>query len=306
MAPGAHLSDFAPVVVVLGDVMTDVLVRVRQPLAPASDTPAEIRFGHGGSGANTATWLAHLGVPTTFLGAVGEDVFGREAGRVLRDGGVDARLAEIPATATGACVVLVDAGGERTMFPDAGANARLAPEHLPDDVFATGRHLHVSGYSLINPGSRAAAREAIACAQSCGMTLSVDPASSAPLAAMGGAPFLDATVEIDAVLVTLDEAEVLCGTRDPVAVMERLLPTYHEVVLKMGAAGAAWASRTSAPLLVVPAAAPPGPVVDTTGAGDAFAAAWLAARARRAGPEEAMRAACALAARAVTVHGARP
>jgi sugar/nucleoside kinase (ribokinase family) len=291
---------------VVGDVMIDVLVRVAEPLALAGDTPAEIRLGHGGSGANTAAWLAGLGVPTRFAGCVGDDAFGREAARVLAEGGVTTHLAITAAAGTGICVVLIGADGERTMLPDAGANACLAPEHLPDGLFDRGGHLHVSGYSLINPGSHAAARDAIARAQAGGMTISIDPASAAPLAAMGAAAFLDATVEVDVALVTLDEAEVLCGTREPGAAMERLLVTYREIVLKLGPAGGAWLSRTSAPEIAVPAALPPGPVVDMTGAGDAFAAGWLAARHRGAEPGDALRKACALAARAVTIHGGRP
>jgi sugar/nucleoside kinase (ribokinase family) len=291
---------------VVGDVMTDVLVYVAEPLAVAGDTAAEIRIGHGGSGANTAAWLAWLGVPTHFAGRVGDDAFGREAARVLAEAGVTPHLAITADASTGMCLVLVGADGERTMLPDAGANAHLAPEDLPDALFVHDGHLHVSGYSLINPGSRAAARDAIARGQGAGMTISVDPASAAPLAAMGAAAFLDATVEVDVALVTLDEAEVLCGTREPAAAMERLLVTYREVVLKLGSEGASWRSRTSAREVACPAAAPQGPLVDTTGAGDAFAAGWLAARHRGAGPGEALRQACALAARAVTIHGGRP
>ena len=106
--------------------------------------------------------------------------------------------------------------------------------------------------------------------------------------------------------MTLDEAEVLCGTREPVAVAAALLPGYGEVVLKLGAAGAEWRGPDAARPRARRPRRPPGPVVDTTGAGDAFAAGWLAARARRAGPED--RPACGLrvAARAVTVRGARP
>jgi ribokinase len=305
VAPGTHLTPEGAVVVI-GDVMIDVLVRVRDPLALASDTPAEIHIGHGGSGANTAAWLASFGVDTIFLGAVGDDTFGREATLALEQAGVVARLSIIPAAATGTCVVLVGADGERTMLPDAGANARLSPSHLPEDAFATGRHLHVSGYSLINPGSRTAAREAIADAQGTGMTISVDAASAAPLRAVGRDVFLDATVEVDTVLATLDEAEVLCETRDPSEAMSRLLVTYREVVLKLGPRGAAWLSRTASDAVYVPAATPDGEVVDTAGAGDAFAAGWLTARRRGEEVADSLASGCAVASRAVMGHGARP
>lgn len=305
MAPGTHLTAAAPVVVI-GDVMTDVLVRVRDPLALASDTPATISIGHGGSGANTAAWLAHMGVPTVFVGSVGDDAFGREAARALADAGVTTRLAVIPDAATGICVVLVGADGERTMLPDVGTNAHLAPGHVPDEEFLPGRHLHVSGYSLINPGSRAAAREAIADAQRTGMTISVDAASAAPLRTVGRDVFLDATVEVDTVLVTMDEAEVLCETRHPDEAMRALLANFREVVLKQGDQGAAFLSRTMGTAIGVPAALPRGDVVDTTGAGDAFAAGWLASRQNGTSPKSALAAACEAGACAVARRGPRP
>ena len=96
------------------------------------------------------------------------------------------------------------------MLPDPGANALLPVRDLPG-----GAHLHVSGYALIRPGSRPAAVAALAAAREAGMTTSVDPASAAPLAAMGAAAFRALTHRATTLFVTLDEAEVLCGTRDP-------------------------------------------------------------------------------------------
>ena len=93
------------------------------------------------------------------------------------------------------------------------------------------------------------------------------------------------------VFVTLDEAEVLCESRDPVVVGARLTATYSEVVVKLGADGAMWCSRSQPTGVRVPAAPPAGPVVDTTGAGDAFAAAWLAARSGGQDPTAALTAA---------------
>jgi len=107
------------------------------------------------------------------------------------------------------------------------------------------------------------------------------------------------------IVVTPDEAEVLTGARDPDAVVLDLLRDHAEVVLQLGAEGARWASAEGGHA-AVPAAVPDGPVVDHTGAGDAFTAAWLAARRAGQVPEAALRAACALAARVVTRPGARP
>jgi sugar/nucleoside kinase (ribokinase family) len=86
----------------------------------------------------------------------------------------------------------------------------------------------------------------------------------------------------------------------------RLTATYSEVVVKLGPEGALWCSRSDAEGVRVAAAPPPGRVVDTTGAGDAFAAAWLAARSNGEQPEPALRTATEAAALVVTRVGARP
>ena len=290
---------------VVGDVMTDVLAGFDHPLVPAGDTPASIAVRPGGSGANTAAWLGHLRVPTVFVGCVGDDSFGRDAARSLRGAGVTPRLAIVGEAVSGACVVLVDAAGERTMLPDAGANARLAPEHLPRDVFLAGGHLHLSGYTLLRPDTRPAALAAFAAARAAGMATSIDAASAAPLAAAGGESFRHLASGVDTALVTLDEAEVLCGSREPDAIASALLPGWHEVVLKLGPGGAEWRGPGGG-LAQAPAAPPSEPAVDTTGAGDAFAAGWLAARREGRDPVTALSQACALAATAVTRRGARP
>jgi sugar/nucleoside kinase (ribokinase family) len=75
---------------------------------------------------------------------------------------VDARLVAAADTPTGTCVVLVGPDGERTMLPDRGANDALAEADLPRDLFVPGHHLHVSGYTLLGDGSRAAGRAALA------------------------------------------------------------------------------------------------------------------------------------------------
>lgn len=285
--------------------MTDVIARMSGPLAPGSDSPAAILLRPGGSAANTAAWLGRLAVPVVMVACVGDDAFGRDAERALREHGVTPALAVRPGAASGACVVLVDADGERTMLPDAGANALLGPGDLPRPHLRPGGHLHVSGYCLIREGSRPAAVAALSAAREAGMTTSVDPASAAPLAAMGAHAFRDLARGAGLVLVTLDEAEVLCGTRDPGEIAAELLRDHAEVVVKRGRDGADWHGPGGA-TAHAPAVPPAGPVVDTTGAGDAFAAALLAARRSGAGPQEALGRACALAADVVTRPGARP
>ena len=278
-------------IVVAGDVMTDVVATLAGPVARGSDTPARIVQRPGGAGANVAVWLARAGAPATLIAAVGDDLAGRAAAQALAAAGVDARLTIDRARPTGSCIVLVEPGGERSMLPDPGANAALAPAPLPVDA----AHLHLSGYALLRPGSRAAARALLAAGREAGLGVSVDPASAAPLAAAGADAFLGWAGPVDLLLPNRDELAVLGG--DPAALIGRA----REVVVTLGAEGALWTDGTT----TVRAAAEPVAAVDATGAGDAFAAGLLAARLAGAAPAAALAAGCALAARAVVRSGAR-
>lgn len=284
-------------VIVVGDVMTDVVASLSGPVARGSDTPARIVQRGGGAGANVAVWLARAGAEVTLIGRIGDDAAGRAAADGLRAEGVDARLAIDPARPTGACVVLVEPGGERSMLPDAGANAGLEAEPLPDDA----AHLHVAGYALLHPGSRPAARALLAAARSAGIGVSVDPSSAAPLQRTGAATFLEWVGGIDLLVPNRDEAAVLTGMRDPKAAARALTAHAREVAVKLGPQGALWTdgeTQVRVPAVDVL-------VTDTTGAGDAFAAGLLAARLADAEPADALGAGCALAAEAVAREGGR-
>jgi len=287
-------------ILVVGDVMVDVVAVLPGELARGSDTPAVIEHHFGGSGANVAAWLGQRGRLAARIGAdpLGEEAVARLSGPIERD----------PARATGTCVVLVHPGGERTMIPDAGANDAIELRELPE-----ADHVHFTGYGLLRPGSRPAVRRAFAAARERGSTVSVDPSSAAPLAA---APdFLSWVSGASLLVPNADEARVLTGEADPeraalalarclspepVRAREIRQPT--QVVVTLGRAGALWTGGER----VVRVGAEAVEVVDTTGAGDAFAAGLLAARADGADPAEALAAGCALAARAVTQVGARP
>ena len=290
-------------VVVVGDLMVDVLAAMSGPLARGSDTPSAVTTAGGGSAANVAVWLAAQGVPTSYVGRVGDDALGRESVAALTDRGVTAWVSTEPDLTTGTCIVLVEPGGERSMLPDAGANATLTAADLPQRAFRPGGHLHLSGYTLLNPGSRDAGLAALSMAAAADMTVSVDPSSAAPLAELGAARFLSMTRGVDLLLANRDEAAVLAGTSDPHLAAQQLGDTYREVVVKLGADGAMWQQG------FIGASAPAErgvEVVDTTGAGDAFAAGFLASWLLHPEPETALAAGCRLAARAVSKVGARP
>ncbi|MEA2332543.1 MAG: hypothetical protein QOH58_2681 [Thermoleophilaceae bacterium] len=283
----------------LGDVMVDVVARLSGPVALGSDSAARIALQGGGSAANVAAWLAAQGTAPALVGRVGADDRGAAATAELRAAGVDTRLAVDPERPTGTCVVLVAPGGERTMFPDPGANDALAPGDLPDELLAPGGHLHVAGYALLRAGSRSAARWALQRAAAHGMSVSVDP-SSAALLAPGS---LDLMEGAGLLMPNAAEASALTGERDPAGAALALASRVGEVVVTLGADGALWTDGSEQ--VHVPAE-PVDAVSDTTGAGDAFAAGLLAARLEGAGPAAALGAGCRLAARAVVAPGARP
>jgi len=290
-------------VVVVGDVMVDVLAAMGGPLNRGSDTPSTVTTAGGGSAANVAAWLAGEGVPTSYVGRVGDDALGRESVAALTERGVGLWVTVDPERTTGTCIVLVEPGGERSMLPDTGANATLLPADVPPTVFRPGAHLHLSGYTLLNEGSREAGLTALSLAAAADLTVSVDPSSAALLEGVGAARFLAWTRGADLLLANADEAAVLSGVADPRQAAAQLGDTYREVVVKLGADGALWQQG----FITASAPAERGvEVIDTTGAGDAFAAGFLASWLLHPEPESALAAGNRLAARAVGRVGARP
>jgi sugar/nucleoside kinase (ribokinase family) len=287
-------------VVVVGDVCVDVITRATGPLHPGSDTDAVIRWAGGGGGGNIAAWLASLGVPVTLVARVGDDALGRQQTAELTRCGVRCAFTADPAAATGTIVVLVGADGERTMLADRGANLRLRTADLPS-ALPPGGHLHLSGYTLLHDGPRAAGLAALRRARTAGLTTSVDPASAAPLSTAGADRFLRWTRGADLLLPNLPEARLLSGQADPRAAAHALARHYTAVAVTLGPDGALWASADT----VVQVPAERTHAVDTTGAGDAFAAGLLAAWLTGADGPTAVRRGVALAATAVTRMGAR-
>jgi sugar/nucleoside kinase (ribokinase family) len=260
----------------------------------------------GGSGANIAAWLAVDGAEVAFIGRRGADIAGRNRDMELMGYGVDARLVMDPERPTGTCVVMVTHKGDQTMLSDPGANAALSPDDLPHDLFTAGSHLHISGYTLLNNGSRPAAMAALGLAQHAGMSVSVDGASSAPLERVGAEPVLHLTSgPTTLLLVNIDQARVLTGRDQPEQAARALTAWYPQVVIKLGAEGALFSANGRSECFRVPGL-PVERIVDRTGAGDAFCAGLLPAWLDNKPPGEALASGCRLAARALGLVGARP
>jgi sugar/nucleoside kinase (ribokinase family) len=290
-------------IVVVGDLMTDTVAHAALPLARGSDTPATVTMHGGGSGANIAAWLAVDGGEVAFVGRRGADIAGRNRDMELMGYGVDARLVMDPERPTGTCVVMITHKGDHTMLSDPGANAALSADDLPSDVFAPGSHLHMSGYTLLNPGSRPAGQTALSRAEQAEMTISVDGASAAPLERLGAEPFLELTSSATVLIVNAAQASVLTGRDDPAQAIRVLTAWYPHVVVKLGADGAMYANGRDPVRVPAP---PLEKFVDGTGAGDAFCAGFLPPWLDKKPAGEALASGCRLAARALGLVGARP
>jgi sugar/nucleoside kinase (ribokinase family) len=291
-----------PRVLVVGDVINDILVQAPWPLALGDDNPAVITIQPGGSAANQAAWMARLGLDVVFAGRVGarDAEFHR---RELARFGVEPRLAADESAATGAIVVLVGPDGERTMITDRGANLRLRPADVPAALLEGAALLHLTGYSFFEPQPRGVALGLLGEARRRGVPVTVDPGSAAFLAALEPGAFLGWTRGAAVCFPNRDEAAVLTGTAGAAAMAAALAGYYGAVVVKLGAGGAVYAGEGTAAARV---AAEPVSVRDTTGAGDAFCAGFLAAWLAGAPLADACTAAAQAAALAVSVLGGRP
>jgi ribokinase len=285
---------------VVGDLATDVVVVLSGEPAPDSDRPARIRSRGGGAGANVAAHLARLGVPVVFAGCVGDDAAGTGLLAELVADGVSPAVRTVAGPPTGTVVSLVAPGGGRSMLADRGANLALRPEDVPPPP--QGGHLHLSGYTLLDARPRSAGLAAMAAAVDAAATVSVDPASTGPLARYGVDRWLADTAAATLVLPNAAEARLLTGCGDPTEAARALAGRHEVAVVKLGVDGALWASGRT----LVHRPAHPATVVDTTGAGDAFAAGLLSVwLADPADPVRALEAGLAVAAAVVGRAGAR-
>jgi len=259
-------------VVVVGDVMQDIIAVPHGPVVRGSDRRATIRQCPGGAGANQATWLGFFAVPVTFAGRVASADLVHYWTHFSR-AGVSPALAGDDERPTGTLVTLVDGQGERSFLTDRGANLGLCPKDVPKSLLRDCALLVVSGYSLFESGPREVLLEVISHARRAGIPFAVDPASTSFLAEMGGAPFLEAIAGARLLFPNAEEAAMLTGTHDLEEQLSVLCRYAEIVVLKRGAAGAMLATTEGARFSIPAPAIKP---VDTTGAGDAFLARFVA------------------------------
>ena len=291
-------------VLCIGDVMLDVITEIEvvpNKVNYGSDTPAKISTHGGGAAGNVASWLTRTDAQATIVAHVGNDSAGSALVSEFDALGVLHENLMTERAHSGVVVVLVDPTGERTMFPDNGANSGLHLNDLPDlKPFSA---VYLSGYSPLDPQSRTGVLEMITKIRSAGIPIYFDPASVGGMMQANLAEVKSWIELIDVLLLNEEEAMYLTGESNTEKALELLLQKSPVVVVKRGAAGAIGCARGSSAVSV---SALPTTVVDTTGAGDSFAAGFIAQYALTKNMEQSLASGAKVAAHCVAIVGARP
>jgi ribokinase len=294
-------KDSAPSLLVLGDLNIDMIGRVDEWPAPGGECLCpQLELHCGGVGANCALAISPWGIKVRLLGCVGQDRFGDHLLDTLRKAGVDIRgVQRSSRSLTGILYINVTRDGQRTFFGSRGANQFMRPRHAPASSLLSSDAAHLVGYSFLNPGPEKTARQILRQFHSRGKPVSLDvgmePSKRIPKKILRLLP------QVDLLFVSSDEASILTGRsnpRDSFLLLERA--GAKEIVMKSGKRGCRISDAGI--LREVPSFAVR--TVDSTGAGDAFTAAFLQARMRGWSTLEAALAANAAGAAAASRVGA--
>lgn len=257
-----HISgDKGGMVLVDSDEMHRILQRLER--APAHST--------GGSAANVTFNATRLGLRTTFLGKLGNDEFARRYREQFAAVGVDGSRFKHGDRPNARCLALVTPDAQRTMRTDLGAALTLAPHELTTADFAGCRHAHIEGYLVFN---QALADAALAGARSAGCTVSLDLSSFEVVSASRDWLFSQFKRGIDIVFANEDEIRALFpGSKVTFAALAQELARHGVVAaVKVGKDGA-WIAQDRELYRIEPQVVPD--VIDTNGAGDAWASGFL-------------------------------
>jgi len=284
----------------IGDLALDVISQLKEPINYGNDTASRISSHPGGQAANVATWITRTHSKAQLVARVGNDPVGFALISDLDKYGVEHMNLMHSGRPTGVVVILVDANGERTMFPDNGANADLEVSDLPplDDVDG----VYLSGYALLDFRSRDAVLSMIAKIKAAGKPIYFDPTTTGAMKIVSREEVLSWVKLMDGILLNSEEALYLGDAKD-VQTAEKNLTAYTPlVVIKLGSRGAMAVHKD----VVAKVSAVTTNVVDTTGAGDSFAAGFIPKWLETNDLEASLSAGTALAAKCVATVGARP
>jgi sugar/nucleoside kinase (ribokinase family) len=291
-------------VLCIGDVMLDVIARINvspQKINFGSDTASRISTSSGGAAGNVAAWLTRTDARSTIVSHVGDDPAGAAIVAEFDALGVSHGDLVIQGETSGVVVVLVDSSGERTMFPDKGANSRLTVTDLPD--LGAFQAVYISGYALLNPLARDGVLEMIEKIKADGLPIYFDPASVGAMTDVADKELHNWFSMMDVLFVNEEESIYLTGSVEIERALDYLLDFSQVVVIKRGSAGAIAKARGFDSISLPAVAAT---VIDTTGAGDSFAAGFIASYSKNHDLTAALQAGGELAAGCVAIVGGRP
>jgi sugar/nucleoside kinase (ribokinase family) len=257
----------------------------------------------GGSAANTAAGIADLGGLVAFVGKVRDDQLGQVFTHDIRSAGVE--FATPPATqgpATGRCLIMVTPDAERTMSTFLGAGDFVEPSDVDEELLSRAQVVYVEGYLCGLPSTDGTLTKAAAITHATGgrFALSLSDPFWVELHGDALSALLD---EVDILFGNEAEAIGITGAADLNAAVSRLTSRCPLVVVTRGSAGSIVA--TEGDVVAVPASAPSA-LIDTTGAGDLYAAGFLYGLTHGLDPAASARLGGLAAAEVISHLGARP
>jgi sugar/nucleoside kinase (ribokinase family) len=220
----------------------------------------------GGSAANTIHGLAHLGIETSFIGKIGNDELGKFFKKDMRNNGINPILFN-SITETGRAVALVSSDSERTFATYLGAAVELDSLDLTADIFKGNDFFYIEGYLVQN---KELIQKALRLAKNCGIKTCLDLASYNIV--LENIDFLKEMISeyVDIVFANEEEAKALTG-KSPEKALEDLAELCEMAIVKVGSKGSL--IKVGSEVLIIPAR--PAKSIDTTGAGDLYAAGFL-------------------------------
>lgn len=277
--------------------------RLYEAMGPATEKS-------GGSAANTLAGLSQLGVQCAFIGQVADDQFGKVFAHDIRAAGIDFDTPMRPTSnaesepPTGRCLIFVTPDGERTMNTFLGAGQFLPATALDEDLIASGAILYLEGYLWDPEEPRNAMRRAIEVARAAGRKVAFTASESFVIDRHGDdfRQMIDDGM-IDILFVNESELATLTGESDfdtGFAAVAGKVPVLVATRSENGAVAQADGERAQVP------AEPVEQVIDTTGAGDQFAAGFLSGHAKGMPLEQCLRRGAIAAAEVIGHYGPRP
>ncbi|MFN2588545.1 MAG: carbohydrate kinase family protein [Actinomycetota bacterium] len=230
-------------VLVVGQLLVDVVVALRGPIAPGAQVLCDINLVPGGAAANVARCLAGLGRPVRLVCQVGDDVPGKRLEEQVASTHVD--MSAIVRGRTGVCIVLVDANGERSFLTDLGDSIAIRPTDIPGEVMVGASAVYISGYMIFWEPSRQAALDIAREARRLGIPVITDLASSSHIRDFGGQRFRELLDQLSPRLVFGNRLEaesagtltpkaktvlVITGGREPTMIVREGFPNAYFAV----------------------------------------------------------------------------